>query len=507
MKKITASKNLKFIFLAVLFGLITRFPISPLFSPYPRRDSGVFAYIGWRIRNGELPYLNVWDHKPPMVFYLNALGLDIVDNSFWGIWIVGTLSLITAVFFSLKLLSKLFNDEVSIATTGIWLGCLPLLYASGNHVTEYSLSFQFASLYGAFLWLGDQKKTFWKFFLIGTMGGLAFMTKQSAIGVWVAIGAILLIQLFDKQRRKSAFIKLSGLTVGVLFIIASFVLFFELKGALNVFWDQAFLYNFKYIRRSNSGILKRIINLIRMKEIDKTTVFHLGIIGGFAAIARLLSNKRIKNNQETNLFIGMALINLIIEVLLTHLPDNTFEHYFITLLPVLAVFSGFVISIILGSKSIFAERAWVKRIFLALVVVFACFPLIERTYSSLRGAPQDVNHQVIKLILEETTENDTVVLWGAESAMNFHTRRRAPTKYVYQYPLIHADYVNEQMINEFLDDILEEKPRLLINKVREDMPFLEFPISNPEIETKVQEILDNYELGEELGGWLVYRLK
>jgi uncharacterized membrane protein len=45
--------------------LIVLLPINPLNIVQPARDSGVFLYIGWRMLHGDIPYLDVWDHKPP----------------------------------------------------------------------------------------------------------------------------------------------------------------------------------------------------------------------------------------------------------------------------------------------------------------------------------------------------------------------------------------------------------------------------------------------------------
>lgn len=46
----------------ILFVLI---PVTPTNMPIASRDSGVFLYSGWRLTNGDIPYLDFWDHKPP----------------------------------------------------------------------------------------------------------------------------------------------------------------------------------------------------------------------------------------------------------------------------------------------------------------------------------------------------------------------------------------------------------------------------------------------------------
>src|SRR5919106_2795651 len=38
-------------------------------------DSAAFAYIGELLRHGARPYIDYWDHKPPLVHLINAGGL------------------------------------------------------------------------------------------------------------------------------------------------------------------------------------------------------------------------------------------------------------------------------------------------------------------------------------------------------------------------------------------------------------------------------------------------
>jgi hypothetical protein len=82
----------------LLFGLTTlvMLPENPANMAWPSRDSGVFLYAGWRILSGELPYRDIWDHKPPLIYYLNALGLVVSGGSRWGVWCIEFILLFTA---------------------------------------------------------------------------------------------------------------------------------------------------------------------------------------------------------------------------------------------------------------------------------------------------------------------------------------------------------------------------------------------------------------------------
>jgi hypothetical protein len=56
--------------LAVLVALLLRAPIAAI--PF-ERDEGVYAYVGWRGLEGEWPYRDVFDQKPPAIFAAYAL--------------------------------------------------------------------------------------------------------------------------------------------------------------------------------------------------------------------------------------------------------------------------------------------------------------------------------------------------------------------------------------------------------------------------------------------------
>ncbi len=76
---------------------------------------------------------------------------------------------------------------------------------------------------------------------------------------------------------------------------------------------------------------------------------------------------------------------------------------------------------------------------------------------------------VVDYIKNSSNPSDFVLMWGAESSYNFVSERRAPTRFVYQYPLYWHGYQNEKMIKEFLNDITMNKPMLIIDTSTTDI--------------------------------------
>ena len=232
--------------LLVLCGaLCVLLPVSPLNMKFSYSDSGVFLYTGWRILNGELPYRDVWDHKPPIIFYINALGLAIGDNSRWGVWLIELVALFGAAYIGFKLLKKTLGIFAALFSLLLWLLSLVYVLQGGNIPTEFTLPLQFSALW--LVYRADKsRRPQWMFFLIGLTGASAFFLKQNTIGLWIAIVIYLTLKgLMSKQGRQWLrelwFIALGGLAVSLLVVV-----FFSIQGAFPQFWSAAFEYNFIY---------------------------------------------------------------------------------------------------------------------------------------------------------------------------------------------------------------------------------------------------------------------
>ena len=63
----------------------------------PGRDQGLFCYSGWRLLEGDAPYLQVWDHKPPAIHAAYALALSLGGLNFQAVvWLSLLVRLATA---------------------------------------------------------------------------------------------------------------------------------------------------------------------------------------------------------------------------------------------------------------------------------------------------------------------------------------------------------------------------------------------------------------------------
>ena len=95
-----------------VFSACTAIAVGTLFHLYPGNslrpvgDSAIFVYIGERMLAGKIPYVDLFDHKGPVLFFIQYLGLLLSPGSTNGIWVLEVVNM----FFTLLLLTALCRE-------------------------------------------------------------------------------------------------------------------------------------------------------------------------------------------------------------------------------------------------------------------------------------------------------------------------------------------------------------------------------------------------------------
>lgn len=99
------------------------------FRDYVDRDESTFILMAQSWIDGHLPYTQLWDLKPPLVYLFFALIIYIFGKSFIAIRLVGALAVAIIAFFTYKI-----GKEVKSTLVGFWaaIGCVYLLSLFGS---------------------------------------------------------------------------------------------------------------------------------------------------------------------------------------------------------------------------------------------------------------------------------------------------------------------------------------------------------------------------------------
>jgi 4-amino-4-deoxy-L-arabinose transferase-like glycosyltransferase len=445
-------------------------------------DGAVFAYGGARILDGDLPYRDFWDHKPPGVFYLNALAFWLWGGDAWGVWylaVVWTFAIAMSFYWFLKALVPrafaLFCSIVLLATF------LQADYYEGTNMTEfYGLLPTILALYLTYYYLASNRKIA----LIGIGGTFiaGFLFKQTTIAT--ALACITIIFYVDIRRKgfRRAIKGILLIAVVPVLVLLSILLYWGLNGALLDLWQATVEYNLSYAQASSG--LRALYGSLRTLAANQSLqpLFILALGAGFALWVSRRSWKNLKRSETDQGLAELAVewtyvtcfVALLAEVLILSIQGRGFGHYYVTLFPALCATASYWFRYFLPVKD--GSSVWeglqgtlrallLAVVFVWVVVVFGIIrPTSDEINAFMENAPirKPLRTDVGKYINSHTNPDDTVLYWNVGAEVNFETGRRSPSRYFYFQPLFQPGFQNAQRWSEFIDDIKTNRPVLLI---------------------------------------------
>jgi hypothetical protein len=194
-------------------------------------DKEIFKYTGMSILRGKVPYRDFFDHKPPMIYFINAAGMLLGS---WGMWIINTaLAMLSTV--CLFKLSRVYRLSLP------WL--LPLLFnllirdpliLQGINMTR-----EFTAYFTVFFFCILLGKNKYRYFILGFLSALIFFTQQDQV-----LQLMPLLFYFLVTERKFLLSRILQLGAGFLSFTVFLLAYFAVNHSLGYFWEDAFHFNF-----------------------------------------------------------------------------------------------------------------------------------------------------------------------------------------------------------------------------------------------------------------------
>ncbi len=440
-------------------------------------DSGIFLYFGQQILRGAVPFRDLWDHKPPLIFYLDALGLLITQRSLWGVWLLEFASLGLASIFGYLALRQVFPRWVAFLAATAAVVHTVFFLEGGNLTEEFALPLQMAALYLAFRG-ADAPGANRRMFINGVLFGLALSLKQTMVGVWAALAVAYLLSILVGQT-VGLWRRLAWAAVGAFVAVAGWVAFFAAHGALAEFWSVAYLFNFLY---SDVDLDRRLwaFGDIFTFLFQSSPFFIFAIVAWFAGLVyaarvwRKAGPAALFGIRAAHFPLVVALINLPVEILLVGTSGKNYRHYFLTLLPGMMILAGWAMTILwrLGRGS--GRGAALLRIagLTLLAVLLFGKPLFEIDRQRRAPGTEETISTAVWYIRATTKPGEPVLMWGSQTTVNFLSNRPSPTRFVHQKPLFREGYARAEYSQELLADLRENPPALVINTFLPSTPFI-----------------------------------
>lgn len=409
-ERVDFRKNIPlFIILGVfsfLYVYFISYSTSPLYPYYYGNDSAQFQVIGKAWSDGLIPYRDMFDHKGPVIFFIDMIGYWLTGSS-TGIMIIQVVFLFITLISFFKLTQLVHCSKIySVIAIFLSLMVLVFAYSGGNYTEEYCLPFISVCTYFQVKYLMitmEQNILCHKplhAFIYGASFGICLLTRVTN-AITICAGTFVIACILLKNRKfKNLFQNASSFIAGALLTVLPFAIYFAIHDLFYDFVNGTLLFNIKYQAQMSSWIQRATL----YTWIQFAVVFFTSYI---IFIVAILSLRRKKTILAFYCFLCGALECYLFT------SGASFGHYTIITLPQFFLLSNEIH--LLDPKK--RTDLYMKNILLCLIVVFGItcsYQLVTRTADSYReyGQPGYKGYEQLLNMVPDDEKNSFIVYGG-----------------------------------------------------------------------------------------------
>jgi hypothetical protein len=324
--------SLIYYFLLSALFLIVSTKSSPLYPLNDWVDSNAFFTMGKGMMNGKVLYLDLFEQKGPLLYFIHGISYFISNTTFLGVYIFELLSFFVFMIYCHKIISLYLKAQYALVS-------MPLIafivlniqnFAQGDSAEEFCLPLLSISL---FYFINYFKNVYpnsipYKWLLInGMIAGAVLWIKYSMIGFWfgwmLMMGICMIVNKQYLRMIKSSLIFLGGMLI----VTLPWLIYFGIHNAVFEWLNTYIFINVKYYS-ANLTLAERFLFVSR-KIIHE--VVWSPLVGTPCVVAAffVISNKYLKS--------FMAQISIVVCVMMLALTvyggGVGFIYYFLIFAP------------------------------------------------------------------------------------------------------------------------------------------------------------------------------
>jgi 4-amino-4-deoxy-L-arabinose transferase-like glycosyltransferase len=446
---------LSFVLLVVVFFGAIRYRLRDM--PL-ERDEGEYAYAGQLMLEGIPPYALAYNMKLPGIYaaYAGVMALfgQTPAGIHLGLLVVNGVTTILLFFLAASLFGQ--RSGAVAATSYALLSTSASAMGFEAHATNFVV---LPALLGTLLLLRAlTSKRWWLFLFSGLFFGIALLMKQHGI-FFVLFGIVYLG--WSEWKPKSALLREEALLISgaVLPYLATCWLMWR-AGVFRQFWFWTVQYAGEY---SKMGLRRAVHAFLENSRIVIGPAWPIWILAGIGLTA-LSWNPEARRRSR-------FLISFLVCSFLALCPGAYFRpHYYILLLPAIAMLAGVAVS---AATDRFAKAGLV----LAPVIVFLLclgYSVLQQRQPYFVLTPDDVVRQIygnnafipaVKVadyVREHSPKDARIAVLGSEPEIYFYARRHSATGYLYMYSLIVHQKYTARMRDEMMQELETNRPLYVV---------------------------------------------
>ena len=431
------------------------------------RDEGEYAYMGQLLLQGVPPYLQAYSMKLPGVSAAYALAMLLFGQTIMAVHI-GLLLVNVGCTALVGLLGRrLFDPPAAMAAAASFalLSVSQSVLGVFAHATHFVVLFAMAGFVLLLQHLASGRLL--PLLAGGCCLGLAITMKQHA--VFMAAFAVVYLPWRIWQRKadclRPALFSAGALLLSMAAPLVLLALTLAFAGVFPQFWFWTFTYASGYatslsLRDGASIFADRLPTIVGPQ-------WPLWLLAACGAVAVAVRPKLCRD--------PLLLFGLLLSSFLAVCPGFYFrEHYFVMLLPAVALLVGAAFAAAEHWLAIF-RPPWLTTAIPCLAMVLASGWSVyrERQYL-LQLSPLEVSRatyganpfpeslEVARFLREQTAPGDRIAVLGSEPQIYFYSGRRSASGHIYMYGLMEEHRDAGRMQREMIAEIEAAQPRYLV---------------------------------------------
>ncbi|MBK7692550.1 MAG: hypothetical protein IPJ31_16075 [Bacteroidetes bacterium] len=397
-------------------------------------DSQVYIHTAHQILQGKILYKEVFDHKGPIMYVVNCLGILFCRKTFFGLWLSQWMILVAGLSPLFIFWAKKYNPLLSITALVCMISWIFRTKTIGDNLPEiYAISLIALSYYFALKCFETKNQNRFLSILLGASIMSLFLLKPNLIVLVFPLFLWGFYTLWHSSYRVSDYmIWIKIISIGGGLVLLPFVMYFAyhhaLSDALFAFWT----FNFSYISTQKRSLIESISQVF-----FNTPNYFLWFVITAALVKALFT-------KDVRMVVGILLLSVVLSiVVLVGIPGRGSEsyHYAIPLAPLLAW-----LLITIGTSF----QKWQLYVLFAIALFFFrpvwLHFVSDKPYPSLESA-------AIQFINTHKKPLETLCVLGNRSAAYEQTGLTCNTSFFYTYPILEncGSTINETFLKQFAD--------------------------------------------------------
>jgi len=452
-----------YIILAVFLSgiwLVFSTSTSPLFPNTYGYDSAYYRYIGSSILEGKVPYRDIWDHKGPVLYFIQALGAlhGTRNGKISLIFPMQILSMLLSIFFLEQIDRKATRSRFRLTRlfflviSALSVFCSYTLEEGGNLTEEWSFPMVCCSLYlfmkyGSFAEAEPRHPRRYAFIHGICFALVAFIRLNNAVSICAGLLIIGIYLIIKRQWKNILENILTGL-LGIAVVAVPVFAYFYVNNALEDMIYAVFLFNLNYAKLISGPSFFEIRPLAQFLPIFASFVLF---------ILHFIKYRKFRLTDAIALAIAAANAILLYRI-------HMFWHYFQIYIPVFLLF--LILYAGIPDRLALLTAAAVSVFFIRDAVQIGIMNLQNKQTplfdEAVRNIPKSERDSVIAInITPEIYLNTGIIPCSRFAAIQLNI---LPIKPDYE--------------KEFISDLQEKNPKWVIMRCNNDglIPYLDEPI-------------------------------